>query len=260
MSRILITGSSKGIGRATATELARRGHTVVATARKVEALKDLDVAVKLPLDVTDDASVAKAVVEAGPIDVLINNAGDIAFAPLETIPFAEVRNLYELNVFGTLRTIQAFAPQMRERGSGTIANMSSVVGRIALPLTGIYCSTKWAIEGMSESLRLELGHFGVRVILLEPGQVGTTAFDAPRTYYPEGGPYAPLVEERKMPVREKLTPPEEIARAIADAVESTDDTFRFPAGADAKALIGARKQLDDRAFEAQLRTSLKLTW
>jgi NADP-dependent 3-hydroxy acid dehydrogenase YdfG len=141
MAKILVTGSGKGIGRAITIELARRGHEVVATARRPDTLQDLAVAQRVALDVTDDASVRRAREEVGPLDVLVNNAGDIAVAPVESTPFEEIRNLYELNVFGTLRMVQAFAPAMRERGSGTIINMSSVVGRVALPLTGVYSST-----------------------------------------------------------------------------------------------------------------------
>jgi NAD(P)-dependent dehydrogenase (short-subunit alcohol dehydrogenase family) len=260
MARILVTGSSKGIGRATAAALAKRGHEVIATARKVETLKDLDVSRRLALDVTDDASVKKAIEEAGPIDVLVNNAGEIAFAPIESIPFAEVRHLYEVNFFGVLRTIQAIAPQMRVRGSGTIVNVSSVLGRVAVPVTGIYATTKWALEGLSEALRIELGHFGVRVIVVEPGTTGTTALDAPRAYFANNDPYLPLAAAMKPPPKDQMTPPEQIARTIADAIEAKDDTFRWPAGEDAKGLLGMRAKLEDQAFYPQLRAALKLDW
>ncbi|WP_164020605.1 SDR family oxidoreductase [Pyxidicoccus trucidator] len=260
MSRILITGSSKGLGRATALELARRGHEVIATARKVETLADLPVAERLALDVTSETSVRRAVEQAGRVDVLINNAAEIAVAPLESIPFEEVRNLYEINVFGALRMIQAFTPAMRERRAGTVLNVSSVVGRISLPLTGIYCSTKWALEALSESLRLELGHFGVRVVVVEPGQIGTGALDAPRAYFSEKDPYLPLAASRKYGPREQMTPPETIARTIADAVESPERQFRWPAGPDAEALLASRAKLDDPAFDTALRSALNLQW
>jgi NAD(P)-dependent dehydrogenase (short-subunit alcohol dehydrogenase family) len=260
MSRILITGCSKGLGRATALELARRGHEVIATARKVETLADLPVAAGLPLDVTSEASVRLAVEQAGQVDVLVNNAAEIAVAPLESIPFEEIRRIYEINVFGTLRMIQAVAPAMRVRGSGTIVNISSVVGRVALPLTGIYCSTKWAIEALSESLRIELGHFGVRVIVVEPGQIGTGALDAPRSYFRDNDPYTPLAMMRKSPPSEQMTSPETIAHAIADAIESSTNQFRWRAGADAEKLLAARAKLDDDAFDAALRSALRLDW
>src|SRR5262249_52007440 len=202
---------------ARARALPRRGHGAIAPARRVEPPAALPVAARLPLDVRDEASVRRAAAEAGRVDVLINNAAEIAIAPLESIPFAEIENLYDTNVFGVVRTIQAFAPAMRERGAGTIVNISSIVGRAAFPLTGIYSSTKGALEGLSEALRIELGHFGVRVVLVEPGFVGTGALDAPRAYFRSNDPYGPLAAGRKRTPREEMTPPEVIAAVVADA-------------------------------------------
>ena len=258
MSRILITGCSKGLGRATAIELARRGHEVIATARNPETLIDLPAA-RLALDVTDAESVRGVADAAGTVDVLVNNAAEIAMGPLESIPFAEIRRLYDINVFGTLRMIQAFAPGMRARRAGTIVNVSSFVGRAAVPLTGIYCSTKWAIEGLSESLRIELGHFGVHVIVVEPGRIGTGALDAPRSYVGANDPYLPLAESKR-PQASELTPPAEIARTIADAIEAPGRQFRWPAGSDAEKLLAARAALDDVAFDAVLRSAFRIEW
>jgi len=260
MSRILITGCSKGLGRATAVELVRRGHEVIATARKPETLADLPVAARLALDVTDDASVRNAVRDAGHIDVLVNNAAEIAVAPIESFPFEEIRHLYEINFFGALRAIQAVVPAMRERRSGTVVNVSSVAGRVSRPLNGIYSSTKWALEAVSESLRVELGHFGVRVVLVEPGMIGTGALDAPRAHYSKNDPYLPLAAAVKFPARDEMTPTESIARVIADAVESPDRQFRWPAGADAEALLAMRAKLDDAAFDTALRSTVNIDW
>ena len=260
MSRILITGASKGLGRATALDLAARGHEVIATARKVETLADLPVAQRLALDVTDDASVRAAVRDAGRVDVLINNAAEIIVAPVESVPLDEVRRLYEINVFGTLRMIQAFVPQMRERRSGTVVNLSSVVGRMAFPLTSTYCSTKWAIEGLTESLRLELGHFGVHVVLIEPGQIGTGALDAPKAIFGENDPYLPFAASRPKTTREEMTPPADIARVIGDAVEHPERKFRWEAGDDAIALLALRAKQDDATFEKTFRAALKIDW
>ena len=169
MARILITGCSTGIGRAAAVELTKRGHDVVATARRPETLADLDVAQTLALDVDDDASVAAAVGAAGTIDVLVNNAGFGVIGPVERLPIAEGKRIFETNFFGALRMIQAVLPAMRERGSGTIVNVTSLAGRVAPPLDGIYSATKFALEGLSEALHYEVGHFGVRVRIVEPG-------------------------------------------------------------------------------------------
>jgi NAD(P)-dependent dehydrogenase (short-subunit alcohol dehydrogenase family) len=259
MANVLITGASKGLGRATARELARRGHRVIATARDVKTLADLDVAARIPLDVTDDASVRRAAQEAGQVDVLINNAAEIFEAPLETAPMDEVKRLYDINLFGTIRAIQAFVPAMRERGSGTIVNVSSVVARVAFPLTSIYCSTKWALEGLSESLRIELEHFGVRVVLVEPGMIGTGALDAPRRYLPDGDPYAQLGAKARPP-REQMTSPDTVASTIADAVENPQQKFRWIVGKDAEQLLGVRAKLDDSAFHAFLKDTAKVGW
>jgi len=232
---------------------------VIATARNPETLADLPAAGQLALDVTDVDSVRGVAEAAGRVDVLVNNAAEIAIGPLESIPFAEVRRLYDINVFGTLRVIQAFAPAMRARRAGTIVNVSSVVGRAAVPLTGIYCSTKWAIEGLSESLRIELAHFGVHVIVVEPGRIGTGALDAPRTYVDANDPYLPLAGSKR-PLPSELTPPVEIARTIADAIEAPERQFRWPAGTDAEKLLAARATLDDVAFDAVLRSAMRIEW
>jgi short-subunit dehydrogenase len=173
MARVLITGCSTGFGRASAVELTKRGHDVVATARKPETLDELDVVDRIGLDIDDDASVNEAVAKAGTLDALVNNAGFGVVGPIEKVPLAEARRLFDTNVFGTMRMVQAVAPGMRERGSGTIVNVASLAGRVAPPLGGVYAASKWAVEGMSEALHYELGHFGVRVRLVEPGFFAT---------------------------------------------------------------------------------------
>src|SRR5579875_2436016 len=142
MARVLITGSSRGIGRGTAIALTERGHEVIATARDVSMLDDVPAARKLPLDVTDQDSVNAAIAQAGRIDVLVSNAGTTVRAPIETIPLDAVRDLFELNCFGALRIAQAVLPQLRERGSGQLIFMSSVQGRFVIPLIGAYCAAK----------------------------------------------------------------------------------------------------------------------
>jgi NADP-dependent 3-hydroxy acid dehydrogenase YdfG len=251
MANILITGASKGLGKATAIELARRGHHVIATARNPQALAELAVAQRLTLDVTDPTSIAQAREQAGRVDVLINNAAEIIEAPVETSPMDEVQKLYDINFFGTLRTIQAFLPAMRERRSGTIVNVSSVAGRMGLVLGGIYGSTKWAIEGLSEVLRAEVEQFDVDVVLIEPGMIGTGALDAPRNYLAHNDPYSALLRQR--PPRDQMTSPAVVARAIADAVENPKKQFRWVVGEDAETLLAARAKLDDAAFHALLR-------
>ena len=141
----------------------------MATARKLEVLDDLDVALRLRLDVDDEVSVADAVAAAGPLDALVNNAGFGVIGPVECVPLAEGRRGMETNFFGAVRMIQAVLPGMRAQERGTIVNVTSLAGRVAPPLDGFYSATKFALEGLSEALHYEVGHFGIRVRLVEPG-------------------------------------------------------------------------------------------
>src|SRR4051794_17931133 len=156
--RVLITGCSTGIGRAAAEELTSRGHHVIATARRPETLADLDVAERLALDVDSDDSVAAALAAAGEFDVLVNNAGFGVGGPVEKVPLAEVRRMFETNVFGAVRMMQGVLPAMRERGQGTVVNVTSVAGVAVSPLSAFYSATKFALEAITEAARLELGH------------------------------------------------------------------------------------------------------
>jgi short-subunit dehydrogenase len=265
MPRALITGCSTGIGRATAVELTKRGFEVVATARKPATLDELDVAAKLALDVDSDESVAAAVAAAGPIDVLVNNAGFGVIGPVESVPLAEIKRMFETNVFGVIRMIQAVLPQMRERGSGTIVNVSSLAGRVAPPFDAFYSATKFGVEGLSEALHYEVGHFGIRVVLIEPGMFETSFGANERFYGREGGPYDELAEQwdqsrTKLPPNDASNGAETVAAAIAEAIEAKEHTLRHPVGADAELVTTVRAQLDDATFEATMRETLDLTW
>jgi short-subunit dehydrogenase len=265
MSRALVTGCSTGIGRATAVELTKRGFEVVATARRPETLKDLDVTAMLALDVDSDDSVASAVAAAGPIDVLVNNAGFGVVGPVESVPLADVKRMFETNVFGVIRMIQAVLPQMRERGSGTIVNVTSLAGRVAPPFDGFYSATKFGVEGLSEALHYEVGHFGIRIILIEPGVFETSFGDNATHVGMEGGAYDELATQweasrDKLPENDVSAGPETVAAAIADAIEAKEHVLRHPVGADAELVTTVRAQLDDATFEATMRETLGLTW
>ncbi|MGO9928340.1 MAG: SDR family NAD(P)-dependent oxidoreductase [Mycobacterium sp.] len=182
MSSVLITGANRGIGRAIATQFARRGYRVVATARDPRTLADLDVTQRLAVDVTDDASVNAAIAAAGDIDILVANAGAIFYAAVEAIPMDELQRLFNLNTIGAIRVAQAVLPQMRERGDGKLMFLSSVVGRVVLPPGAAYGATKWALEALVEALAIEVAPFGVQAALLEPGAVSSGALDDVTTY------------------------------------------------------------------------------
>lgn len=167
--RILVTAAGRAIGHATCSALTDAGHDVIATARDVSMLDDLDVALRLPLDVTSDTSVAEAIRAAGRIDGLVNNAALGGSAPIEVHPIDHVRDMFETNVLGALRMVQAVVPGMREQGDGVIVNISSVQGRVTSPLSGAYSASKHALEAMSEAMHFELSHFGIRTVTIEPG-------------------------------------------------------------------------------------------
>ena len=175
MASVLITGASKGIGRATAAEFARRGHRVIATARDPRTLAGLPADQRLALDVTDPDSIASAVGEAGEIDVLVANAGAIFVAAVEATPAEALARLLDINTIGALRVAQAVLPGMRARGRGRLLFMSSIAGRIVRPRQAAYAATKWALEALVEALAIEAGPLGIEAALLEPGPVSSGA-------------------------------------------------------------------------------------
>jgi NADP-dependent 3-hydroxy acid dehydrogenase YdfG len=266
MARVLITGCSTGIGRATAVELTARGHDVVASARRLTAIEHLDVAARVELDVDDDASVAAAVAAAGDIDVLVNNAGWAAGGPIERVPLDRVRAMFDTNVFGVVRLLQGVLPLMRARGAGTIVNVSSMAGKVAVPLNGFYAASKFAVEAVSESLHYEVGHFGIRVVIIEPGFIDTAFGDNAQHFGEDAAPYDELRRQWDATADvltggEGATPgPELVAAAIADAIESDDGPLRVAVGADAELVAAVRATNDDATFEATMRETLGLTW
>lgn len=243
---ILITGTSSGYGKATAEHFLSRGWKVVATMRRPDPslFTESDRLQMLPLDVTSPDSIASLLESAGPIDVLVNNAGLGGVGAFEAMPMSLIRQLFETNTIGVMAMCQAVIPQMRERRSGTIINVTSSVTLGEFPLAAAYTATKQAIEGFSASLAHELGYFGVRVKLIQPGYAPTTRFGAnaivPVSELLPGG-YAdfarPILEAFGNP---SLTTTEsDVAEAIWQAVHDTGNRLRFPAGADAVALAQA---------------------
>ena len=241
MARILITGASRGIGRGTAIALTASGHEVIATARDVESLSDVPAALRLSLDVTDQASVDAAIARAGRVDVLVSNAGATVRAPLETVPLDEVRRIIEVNTLGSLRVVQAVLPGMRAQASGQIVFISSIQGRLVLPLIGTYAVSKWALEALAETLAVEAGHFGISVHVLQPGAVASGGAERAPVYIDDANPYRPLLDKiagfRAAPI-----PVEEVADAVAETVDQgSKAAFRIPVGETATSLLAARK-------------------
>lgn len=244
---ILITGTSSGYGKATAGHFLTQGWNVLATMRRPDPslFPETDRLRVLPLDVTSPESIASLVEKAGPIDVLVNNAGLGGIGAFEAMPMSLIRQLFETNTIGVMAMCHAVIPQMRERRSGTIINVTSSVALGEFPLAAAYTATKQAIEGFSASLAHELGHFGVRVKLVEPGYAPTTRFGANAIVpvsdlLPGGyGEFArPFLEAFAYPLL--TTTESDVAEAIWQAVHDTGNQLRFPAGADAVALAQAR--------------------
>lgn len=261
--RVLVTGAARAIGRATVEVLAARGHDVVATARDVALLTGLQAAQVLPLDVGDPDSVRAAVADAGELDAVVNNAGVTGYGPLETYPLEAFARVLDVNTVGPLRMAQAVIPSWRERGSGVLVNISSVQGKIGTPLEGAYAASKHALEALSETLHFELGHFGIRVVIIEPGYI------APGMKHGDDhmGPplYADLHEQWGGTVSTLVGPegrpgPELVATAVADAVEDPQTPLRVEVGEDAAMVLGLRRTMRDAEFEATMRRALDLTW
>ncbi len=246
MKTTLITGATSGIGRVTALRLAKAGHRVIATGRSASALDELareaasDHLHTLQLDVTDREQLrdvvasVDAITNGHGVDVLVNNAGFGIVAPSTELAESELRSQFETNVFGLMAVTRAFVGAMRERGSGTIINVSSVGGRMTLPFLGGYNATKYAVESLSDAMRRELHAFGVHVVLVEPGIINTnftprSTADAERwTSSPYAGAFARF-EETVRQTEKMGVPPDRIASVILRIVESRRPRARYVA-------------------------------
>ena len=259
--RVLITGAARGIGNATAQVLAGRGHSVVAT--DVSPLSRSEGIQAHLLDVTSDDSVARCLEEVGPLDAIVNNAAIFGPGPVEGYPLDRIRQIFETNTLGALRLIQVALPTWRKRGSGVIVNVSSGSGRVSSPLEAAYSASKFALEAFTESLHLEVRHFGIRCVLIEPGTTATGIAASE----PHQGPadYAGLWEQwagahNKMTGPSGPQGPEVVALAIARAIEDPATPLRVPVGQDAEMILGLRRSLDDQAFEDAMRKAVGFTW
>jgi len=247
MRTVLITGCSSGYGLETARHFHAQGWNVIATMRtpREDALPQSERLRVLALDVTKPDSIAAALEESGPIDVLVNNAGIGAMGAFESTPIATAREIFETNTFGVMAMTQAVVPQFRERRSGVVVNVTSSATLARMPLVAVYTASKTAIEGFTASLALELEDFDVRVKLVEPGYGPTTDFTSNGQSRMEGlfpEAYAPFAQ-RVMADFEKpaaVTEPSDVAEAVWRAANDATGQLRFPAGPDAVALAQVR--------------------
>src|SRR3954451_4678617 len=261
----LVTGASSGIGASAAAELVQAGFTVYGTSRKATAGEERDGIVFLPLDVTDDKSVAAAVREvlnrSGRIDILVNNAGFGTAGAAEESSVEQARALFETNLFGVMRMTRAVLPHMREQGNGRVINVSSVLGLMPAPFMALYAATKHAIEGYSESLDHEVREHGVRVLLVEPAYT-RTSFDANAVAVDE--PLA-LYARRREAIGVLIAAavkagdePSLVGETIVAAATDAHPKLRYPAGTLARRVSKLRRYAPPALFDKQIRKTNQL--
>jgi len=263
----VVTGASSGIGLETSLFLAKNGFKTYATMRnlsKAENIKqridDENLPVEiLQLDVTDDTSVRNAinkiVEKEGRIDVLVNNAGYVLIGASEDLSSDEIKAVFDTNVFGVFRTTQAVLPSMRKQNNGRIITISSLSGFSGFPAISAYVSTKYAVEGFTESLRYEVSPFGIKASVVEPGIIKTQAIERAITAKKakENSPYSDIVQKITKGIesvmRKKGSPASVVAKAVLKAATDENPEIRYPAGEDAKMFLQARKNKSDKEFE-----------
>ncbi|MFC2640584.1 MAG: oxidoreductase [Propionibacterium acidifaciens] len=266
---ILITGASSGMGYEAAKELARQGHKVYGGARRVERVEELrdDGVIPIRLDVTSEEecerTIERVVAEQGRIDVLINNAGYGSYGAVEDVDIEEARRQFEVNVLGVATLIKAVMPHMRARRSGTIINTSSMGGRLVSFMGGWYHATKYALEALSDALRMEASEFGIDVVLIEPGGIRTDWGRIAADHLAEsarGGAYEELAKKTAEGMRRQysstmMSDPGVVVKAISKAVNASRPRPRYLIGFGAKPLVAAHTVLPTRVFDAVMRNA-----
>jgi NAD(P)-dependent dehydrogenase (short-subunit alcohol dehydrogenase family) len=259
----LVTGGSSGIGACTVRELLDAGFAVYTVARRVDRMQSLAEAGAqvFAMDVTDDdsmvAGVRRIVDEQGRIDVLVNNAGYGSYGAVEDVPIDEARRQFDVNVFGLARLTQLVTPHMRAQGSGRIINISSIGGKFYEPFGAWYHATKFAVEGFSDSLRMELKPFGIDVVIIEPGPIITEWNEIARDSLLEqsaSGAYATYARRAHKVLTEfdkpgRASKPEAVARKILKAATTRRPAARYPVGRGARMITSSRDHLPDRVFD-----------
>lgn len=266
---ILVTGASSGIGKAMAKKLANEGHMVYCAARRLEKMSDLkDLGIPIiKMDLADEVSVVEAVKSVirreGRLDVLINNAGQSLFGALEDVSICEARHQFEVNLFGGMRLSQLVIPYMRRKNYGKIINISSIDGKLAMPMGGWYSASKFALEGLSDTLRNEVKQFGIDVILIQPGgvksELGPIAMSN-MVKISGNGCYGQLAHKLARVNRSsdiKYSEPVIIADVVSKAISSENPKTRYIAGYMARPLLVLRSFLTDKLMDKVLMSRLK---
>ncbi len=262
---ILITGASAGFGSLAVKELLKQGHTVYAGARRLEKMLEIEKhgAKIFKMDVTSDEDVESVVSEIikkeGRIDVLVNNAGYGGYGMVEAVSLEEAQKQFDANVFGLARVTKAVLPHMRSKKSGTIINMSSMVGKVTAPMIGWYGASKHAVEALSDALRSEVKSFGIKVVLIEPGAMATEFLDValkqietvdhPQQYKENVSNFVKAFKGKYS----KSPGPEKVVKAILKVVNSANPKARYPVGSDCKTAMFAHSLLPTKAIDSIMR-------
>lgn len=264
MKTVLITGASTGFGRASAEYFQQQGWQVVATMRntdKAEGLNELDNVLVTELDVTKPDTIQSAVAKTeetfGTIDVLVNNAGYGTVGVFEAASDETIRNQFEANVFGLMNVTKAVLPNMRQAQSGVIINLSSIAGRVSMPYFSLYNASKYAVEGLSESLQYELAPFGIKLKVIEPGAYATDFGGRSMGFFGHGNmeAYQPTFDgfvENAMANMNQNPNVQEVVELIYEAATTTSEKLRYPVGEDALQMLEARAQMSDEDFKHML--------
>ncbi|HBH05036.1 MAG TPA: short-chain dehydrogenase/reductase [Flavobacteriales bacterium] len=270
--KVVITGASSGIGKETALELIKAGHTVYGVARRIDKMQDLVKAGghAIAMDVLDkdqrENAVNQVIKEQGRIDVLFNNAGYAVYGAVETVSIEDAKRQFDVNIFGLAEMTKEVLPQMRKQRGGTIINTSSMGGKMYTPLGAWYHATKHALEGWSDCLRLELKQFNINVVVIEPGGIETEFGEVmyqPMIERAKGTPYEEMTTKLGTSMNEmyskpgSLSKPSVISNVVRKAVESTKPKTRYVAGKYAKPMMFIRKYLGDRIFDKVVMSQLK---
>ena len=273
----VVTGSSSGIGLATSLALARNGYLTYATMRNLAKRDSVQSTAEkqhlsirtVQLDVTDENSVKNAIQsilsESGRIDLLVNNAGYGLTGALEDIRIDEIRALYETNLFGVIRVTQAVLPTMRKQGSGRIINISSGAGRIGYPGGSAYVSSKFALEGLSESMAYEIEQFGIRTVLVEPGFVRTNFGEnivITKKAQDPNSPYSQMMMQLKSSsyrrrMIENASDADLVASVVVEAATAKEPNLRYLAGKDVQKMMAAKKNMSDEEFQKMIRQGVR---
>lgn len=264
---VLITGASSGIGKATAQLLLLHGWKVIAAARKTDAMNDLCAsgAEIFPLDITDIQSRQSLVTHVheqfGVLDALVNNAGFGEVGPIETMPLQTAQNLFEVNVFGLIGLTQMVLPKMRKHGKGRIINVSSIAGRFVTPGSGWYAASKYAVEALSDALRLELHQFGIQVVIIEPGLIATGFENVAKASMleaqsdPAWAAMMRRVEHNWMEGFRSASPADVVAKTIRKAIEARVPNARYRCGHRSESVV-IQKLLPTKAWDSIIRSQM----